>query len=336
MRGGLAVALALLLAATLALPVVAHGNLVSADAQRSANGTVVVEAGFTVVDGWVALYATNGSGAPTTVVGRTALDRADGFRTDLTVEADAAAWRNWTGNRTVVAALHRDDGDGTFDPEADPRVRQRGEPVSEAFALGKGDHAAYVTAETFEPQPATNLTVQVRSVALPRAGYVVVRARTDDGPGTVVGTAAVPAGRTEAVPVGLDPSFVRARDDRFRVTAVAYTDDGDGTFDDGDAPVRVGGERVMTSFAVAKPDDLSVSPTATGTAHDHEQTPTAPSPTATPRPAPTTAPDRTTPATPTPVPSPGGTSPGAGPGFGVVGALVAVVLAAVALRRGRN
>lgn len=326
---GLAVATVLLFAlATVPAPVTAHVNDVNADPQVSADGTVVIETVFIGADGWVVIHRANGTD-PGEPIGHAAVSSEGGLKTDVPVEISRRAWRNWSGARTVWAVLHEDDGDGEFEPSEDETIDQFGEPAGQRFAVRAGERPAYVTARGFTPQKTDNGTVTVRTVALPEDGYVVVRNATDDGDGQIVARTALPVGTSKDVSVELDDEFFRSRSGVFTLRAVAYTDDGDGSFDGGDEPVRVGSSVVGSRFGVEKTGGPTPTPTSTpthgtesdgdehGTDHHNEtdrETGQAVSPTSTPIPTPprgdATATTDTTATT---------------PGFGLVGAFVALV-----------
>lgn len=300
----------------------AHVNDVRADPQVSTDGTVVLETVFIGTDGWVVLHAANGSG-PGEPIGHAAVSSEGGLKEDVRVRITPEEWQSWSGNRTVWAVLHADDGDGQFEPGEDEVIEQFEEPAAHRFAVRRGDSPAYVTARGFAPQTTDDATVTVRAVALPEDGHVVVRNATGDGPGAVVGATALPAGTSRNVSVELDAAFFRAREGSFALWAVAYTDDGDGTFGENDAPVRVGSRLVQTRFGVEK----TGGPTVTGTSdshedHEHTHSPTpAESPATTPTTAPGTAADDRSP-----------TSPAGAPGLGATVAVTAVLLTLVAVR----
>lgn len=310
----------------------AHVNDVRADPQVSADGTVVVETVFIGADGWVVLHAANGSG-PGEPIGHAAVSSEGGLKEDVRVRISPEEWQTWSGNRTVWAVLHADDGDGQFEPGDDEVIEQFEEPAAHRFAVRRGDSPAYVTARGFAPETTDDATVTIRAVALPGDGHVVVRNATGDGPGEVVGATALPAGTSRNVSVELDDAFFRSREGSFALRAVAYTDDGDGTFDEGDAPIRVGERLVQTRFGVEKTDG----PTPTGTSdshddheHTHSPTPTGASTTTPPTTAQsgTTAGDHTS-ASPANSPA---DSPADAPGFGAAVAVAAVLLTLVAVR----
>lgn len=312
-------ALALLVAlAAVPVPVSAHVNDVNADPQVSADGTVVIETVFIGTDGWVVLHEVNGSD-PGEPIGHAAVSREGGLKTDVRVQVSSTAWQNWSGNRTVWAVLHTDDGDGQFEPSDDDAIEQFGEPAGQQFAVRPGDSSTYVTARGFAPQKTDEGTVTVRTVALAGDGYVVVRNATGSGPGEVVARTAVPEGVNHNVSVELDPAFFRSRRGTFALWSVAYVDDGDGSFDSGDSPVRVGSRAVQTRFGVEKTGGPTATHTTESDSGDNHHGPDigtatrhAPTPTATATPAGTPggtlagdSPTTTGADVPVPVPVPG-------------------------------
>ena len=282
-----------------------HGAHVTVGNQAVSDGTVVVETLSTAAPGFVVLRADD-DGDPGDPVGHSAVP-AGQFQTDVPVRVDADVWEGWTGNRTLRAMVHHDDGDGTFDPDEDRSMADR-EPAAEtAFELGRTDgRADRVLARVSGSHQLRDGRLTVRRVDLSAVGYVVATSVDGD---RVVGSRALAAGTHENVTVALNESFLADRRQRFRVRLVAYRDDGDGTFGAGDRPVTVGGAPVASSLVVEKPESGG-----NGTA-----TTTRPLVTPTPRTA-----------TASPAPSPSPTS-ASGPGFGVLAVPLAVVLATAAL-----
>lgn len=275
--------LLLLLLAVLAVPAAAHGNYVAADAQVSDDGTVRVELVVLVTDGHLVLHANDG-GEPGPVIGHREL--GDGFvHADIPMQIDPAFWANKSGNMTIWAVLHGDDGDETFDTSEDPPLNTttNGSVAAAQFIVGK--HAGggyYVGAEADHGQETGTNTVQVRRVELATDGYLVVRADQDGEAGHTVGSRSLASGIHENVTVKIDEGFYEHRPERFMLWAALHRSDGDAAFEpDADQPVTVGDSMVMTRFAVHRTDEIEHTPTdaggetATGTeedAHDHEHT----------------------------------------------------------------
>jgi len=318
-RAALATLLALALVAS-AGPVVAHGNHVEVDSQRSTDGTVVVEAVRPLTDGFVVLHrATDGGdlGAP---VGHTEVDFEDGFRQAVAVEMDADAWADWPANGSLWVAFHADsDGDGEFDPGVDERASAFGATTGQSVTLSKSDRAASVVAERAQAQQTTTATATVDAATLPADGFLVLR--TESGTdGRVVASTALSAGSHENVTLDVDPAVFTENRSTVGLYAQLYTDDGDGAFGDGDRLVRAGDSPVSTYFLVWQVDELSTTseravrtPTTDG---GGVVTPTATSTTSATTDAATT-----------------GSSNSSVPGYGVVHALVALALAVVVFAR---
>lgn len=295
-------------------PAVAHVNHVSADAQLSPDGTVVVESAYIADDGYLTIQRDDG-GAPGEIIGHRPLDGGAGFRTELEVAVDEGAWSSWDGPTTVHLVLRTDDGDGEFNPEDDAIIQGFGQPAEDVVTLGKGDRAA-VSTRGFSPARTENGSVTVRYAALPTDGHLVVENASDGDP---MGSVALDAGVHRNVSVALEG--MGDGEESVPVRAVLYRDDGDGAFSGDEQPVTVGDEPVATSFAVEP-----------GAGTNGTATPTpALVTTATPFPNDTATATPTGTATATSTPTP--TDTGGQPGFGVAAAAVAALLGGVALAR---
>jgi len=306
-----------LVVASAPVPAVAHVNHVSADAQLSPDGTIVVESAYIADDGYLTVQRDDG-GAPGEIVGYRALDGGVGFRTEVEVAVDEEAWRDWSGPTTIHLVLRTDDGDGEFNPEDDGIIQGFGQPAEDIVTLGKGDRAA-VSARSFSPLRTENGAVTLRYAALPATGHLVVENASD---GSTVGSVALDAGVHRNVSVPLDG--MGDREENLPVRAVLYRDDGDGTFTGDEAPVTVGDDPVATGFTVEP-----------GSGGNETATPTpALVTTATPFPNDTATATPTATATVTATSTP--TDTGGQPGFGVAAGVAAALLGgAVLARRGR-
>lgn len=328
-----ALAIPLFVVALGAVPAAAHTNHATVDAQISPDGTVLVETALVTTDGWVVVHADDG-GEPGEALGHAPVDD-DGLRTDVGVQIAPAVWDGWAEPRRPWVVLHKDDGDGRFEPDRDGPLTSFGSVAGEQFALARGARAV-VTGRGFGAQTPTEPAVRLRRVTLPRSGHLVVHDATGDGLGRVVGSRALDGGTHRSVDVALDRSFLAAAE-AVTVRAVAYGDDGDGRLDAADEPVRAGNETVgtrlgiesaaITPRATAEPtraDGATPTPgsgTDTGT-----ETPTEPR-----RATPTDEPSYVVTATRTPTATAEqatATTTGA-PGFGVVVALAVVAVAAI-------
>jgi hypothetical protein len=331
------VALLALVVLAVALPLAGatgHGiDHLAADPQVSADGVVRMESVFATEDGFVVLYRDDGDGERVVASRPFGASARDVF--DVPVRIPADAWTDLPANATLRAALHGDDGDGTFDPATDPPLASFGGAADDSFVVRRGGTAYVGASSGASVQRSADGTVEVRSVHMPEQGYLVLRTSSGGAPAEVVGATALDAGGHANVSVALDDAFFAARpaNATFSLWALAYADDGNGTFDGGDRPVRVGEEPVGTRFGVQKvlpgrtptptPDEGSIVVTDSPTDPPSTPTTTATAPTDTP----TAAPPATRSPSPTATPPPG--TGGAGPGFAPAAALVA--LAAIAL-----
>lgn len=307
--------------ATVPVQVGAHANHVEADPQVAADGRVVVETALTTTDGWIVLHADD-DGTPGATIGHTAISDEGGIKTDVPVPIDEAVWRNWSGTRTVWVTLHRNAGGSEFDPPEDEQIVSFGDPVGTRITVRKARRSARVLVAGFAPQDTFDRNVSIRRVTLPSKGYLVVHNDTGETPGEIVGVTALAAGGHDNVGVTLEAEFFASRGSRLTLWAVVYTDDGDGTFDDSDRPVRAGDRPVGSEFGVQKRGEaLNVppeppNPTATGTPDSTLPTPVSPTRSRSQA-------DGTTTGTGSP------TSAVGSPGFGGLAVVIAVVLALV-------
>lgn len=307
-------ALAVLLVALLAAaPAAAHTNDVEADAQLSADGTLLVEWEFITVDGWLVVRADD-DGEPGEPIGWTRLEGGSGFNTDAPVAIDDGEWDAQSGSRELWVTLHREAEGQGFDLDDDPVLRTFGQPARSQLTVEKADAPARLTAQGFSPQETTNGTVSARRVGLPEDGYVVAHAVNGTIPsnisandtGEIVGATALSAGTHGNATVELDEEFVEASGERAVVKLVVYR--GSGAFDPATAEmVTAGGAPVGSAVAV---DLRSGESTPTVSESSLVTTATPPSSTV------TTTPEST----------------GDGAGVGVFGAVFAVLAALVAAR----
>lgn len=260
------VAGAVLLAAALAVPVSAHINDVRADPQFSADGTVVAETAYVAADGWLAVYPNDSYDVP---VGHVALPNAGGFKEDVTVRIDAGYWEGLEEG-TVYLVLHRDDGDGRFEPNgADDVLSTFGRKATAAVPLRKADRPAVVTAAEFATQRTDGTAIAVRNATLPIDGRLVV---ANASTGRVLGSRELAAGGHANVSVPLTDA---ARDGtRFRVSATLHAgESGEETALTADGAVvgttfRVeytGGSNAGTPTPTPGDSSFINTPTATGT-----------------------------------------------------------------------
>lgn len=259
-------ALALLLVVSLSVPLAVggssgtHGNHVEADSQRSANGTVTVEAVRPLLDGFVVLHRDdNGSiGEP---IGHERVSVDDGYQSGLNVAIDESTWADWNGTETVWVVFHENNGDPSFSPDEDPIATTFGSVRGRSVSVSKADHEASVVAERSSPQESTGETVTVSRAAISQDGYLVVR--TESGTdGEVVGVTPLSRGVHEDVTVEVDDSVFDTNRTVVGLHAQLYADDGDGTFSDADQQIRAGDDVVSSLFLVRHVEDASTTTTA--------------------------------------------------------------------------
>ncbi|PSQ51992.1 hypothetical protein BRD20_09285 [Halobacteriales archaeon SW_8_65_20] len=247
-----AVALAVLLVlASVPLPVTAHANHITAGAQVTPDGTLVVDGIYLTSDGYLTVHRDDG-GEPGERIGVTEVTPRS-FRSNLRVGIDQRAWKGWeTGD--VYLLVRSDDGDGTFDPETDPVIESFGSPVAATITVEKGDRAVVTAAQQYTQQTRRG-TLDVRSLTTPTDGYLVV-SNTDTG--ERVGTESVAAGTHEHVTVALDGD---ERGD-VRLDATLHRGDGDGGIGE---PLRAGETPVGATFTVERTGGGRGGSTATST-----------------------------------------------------------------------
>lgn len=283
-----------------------HGNHVTVSRQVVADGRLVVEQLFLFEDGFVAVYADNGS--EERLLGVRSIE--SGLHSNLAIETDPAFWAGQTGPQSLTVRLHTDDGDGTFDPEEDtvPPAGVGGYPTTEV-TVRAGERAAVVVPYAGNGTHRTaGRELTIRRAALPRDGYLVLRATTDrQRPGRIVAATRLDAGNHENVTLTLDEAFfANARSSTVLYAELRRGGDSPATA----TPVRVGDAAVATRFSVRK-----------GTANSSDGVGVV-----------------TATATRTAAPSTDAEDSGETPGFGVVagvlGTLLAVLSLQVARRRG--
>lgn len=229
----------------------AHTTHVSVDPQVAVDGTVQFEGVFSAAEGWVVLHQLNETGELGEGIVRERIDTDAGFRTDVVLQLPDDRWRNVTDAIRLGAAIHTDDGDGRYEPDQDSVAESFGQRAVERFTLGRGAARASVHALTFAPIEVPGDTVPIRAVQLPTSGHVVVANRTDEGPGQILGSQRLDAGRHVNVTVPIDREALPAERPT-SLLATLYTDDGDGRYDADDEPILAGEEAVRTRFSVER------------------------------------------------------------------------------------
>jgi PGF-CTERM protein len=330
-RALVAVAVGLALAAPVVGVALAHVPGVSVDTQVSASGTVLVEnAQAANTDGYVTVHADDG-GAPGEVLGVVSIERYQ-FAEALRVPIDEAAWAEWGDARRIWVTARTDEGASGFDPDEDPILTVFGQRAATPVVLGKGQNAS-VLAERFDRRTIRSDRVVVRQVTVPRDGLVVVK-RATNGTTAPLGATPVAAGTHTNVSVDVDGSVFADHGRRLTLVAQLYT--GGDTVETA-TPLRVGDGVVGSTFRVDRRGPLSPS-----NGSEAGTPPPTPEPTPTESlvvtPEPTASAAETTEPTPTPTgtASPAPTTGAGSPGFGVAGAVLAVVTLVVLAARRRG
>lgn len=204
-------------------------------------------------DGWIAVYADNGSGTPGTLLGKTHINTGDNGLVNVPLDTTAA--NAISPNATLWGVLHIDRGvEGTFEfPGADQQVTLNGNPVRTSFkALGSSTPRVLTT-----PKKITNNTISVDKVESNVVGWIVLyETDANDDPilGSSIGRARVSIGATENIVVTIEKSVSSGT----LLAAVLHRDDpAVGTWQNTgetgpDAPITLGGAGlfVMSKFRV--------------------------------------------------------------------------------------
>lgn len=326
------------LVATGAGVVAAHGNELVVEDQVSADGSVLVEHVSYIENAYLVARVPTGDG-PGEPVGQRYLPVSGttfGERDLVALDLKDTYWETRESERLWVV-LHHEDGDDGFDVSEDPLIEQSGEAVGRRVTVARGDGNVSVAA--FDQE--TNATVTVRRVELAAPGHLVVHGNGSDGP--PIGHVSLDAGVHTNVTVPVDGYYYNDQAESFDAATVVHRDDDDGEFDPAtDDPVRAGEAPVASALVVTKATpSVAVTPTATETPTPSPTPTSSPTPTRTATETPTSSPTGTPvpTATPTaePADTPGGerTTDATGPALGALASLVVVVLAAVAATRRR-
>ncbi|MCC7437355.1 MAG: hypothetical protein IT211_02545 [Armatimonadetes bacterium] len=201
-------------------------------------------------DGWMAIYADNGSGAPGVLLGKTHVNA--GPNGTVMVALDTAAANAISPNATLWGVLHIDRGvEGTFEfPGADQPVSFGGSPVRVWFKAFASPTPRVLTT----PQKITNNTINIDKVESTVVGWIVLHetdANDDPILATSIGRARVSIGATENIVVAVEKSVPAGT----LLAAVLHRDDPavgtwQSTGETGpDAPVTLGGAGL---FVVSK------------------------------------------------------------------------------------
>jgi hypothetical protein len=291
-----------------------HGTHTTPRPQVVGDGQVVVDAAALNQDGFVVVRR-DADGRPGEPIGSEPVE--PGIHEDITVSLDEPLGE---GTTPLWAAIHRNDGDESFDPEEDPAVEGVVGIAASPFEVRTGEGSAYVLGSTEESQP-SNDSVLVNQVALPEDGHLVVRTDDRNRLGEVIGNASLSAGTHYNVVVDVNASAYPEDREYVNVWGVVYGDDGNGTFEaDEDSPLTVGEDpvasRIRLQLVNGSPERTTVSTPAPTTSSTDD----APGGNANPG-------DGTGPTTSAPTEASGE----AGPGFGATVAALALALVGIAL-----
>lgn len=248
-----------LLGIVLVPAVLAHGNVLAVDSQRTANGTVQLEGVYSLTSSWIVVYEDDG-GSRGAVLGHTGVGSGT-YLTDVAVPIDRRVWRNWSGARSIHVVMQNEDGDGEFEPDDDPVLTQSDDVVGATITLARADRPGYVAARRFQTATSTG-NATVRRVVLPVDGRLVLHAGTLSG--QVVAERPLAAGTHTDVTVALDEGFYRYQGSRFTLAAVLYSG-GQGDRIDGTTRLMAGREPLATTFRVEPANTTTPTPTPEST-----------------------------------------------------------------------
>jgi len=107
-------------------------------ARQATDGpTVAIENASLAEDGYLVVHAVEDDYSPGEVVGHVSLGA--GVHENVTVEIDESFYESLDERFRLYAMVHAADGDGEFDPDADPAVTVGDQPVASLFDLRKAD-----------------------------------------------------------------------------------------------------------------------------------------------------------------------------------------------------
>lgn len=304
MRAPVVVCSLVVLAAVGAVPVVGHGNHVSADPQVVDDHLVVESSVIANQQGGYAVVHVDEGGKIGKPIGHVRI--RGGRETAYAVPVDESFLSKVDGEASVWVVLHRTDGDGEFEPGVDTPIQGlQGRPASDRVPISTaGDGNVNVANGGLDARAIDDPSVTVQRVETSGSGVLAV-----EHDGSVVGTTSVDAGVTENATVPLEPSFFEdlTMNESVQVRATVYHEDDAGER----TAAAVGDERVSTRFEVKRVADADRSTSIVVTATD-----------TTPGGDETTASSSSSP-----------TEAGPTAGFGVAVAVLAALLGVASLRR---
>jgi len=213
-----------------ALPVAAQAGPPSivANDQLSLDGNVVIESVVSDGPGFIVIHADSGEGTPGPVIG--VLPVVDGESRDRSLRIDTSA-----ATPTLFAMLHVDDNEigeyefGSVEGADGPAV------VDGAVVVVPFN----VVVLTAPDQFVADNTVTISSVTTAEAGWVVIHASQDEGPGPVIGYAPVEAGTSTGITVELTGEATDVLWPMLHVDTGAAGEYEFGTVDGADGPVSI-------------------------------------------------------------------------------------------------
>lgn len=201
-------------------------------------------------NGWLVVYADNGSNAPlmTSIIGKTPVVLGTTGNLQVVIDKDVA------NGQKLWATLHADDGEtGVYEftglGSADqPIVDSTGVEVKRSFTISQATPAI-----STNDQVLTNGGVTLNLTAA-EDGWIAVYTSNGGAPGTLLGMTHVNSGNNNGVTIRLDTASANAVDDGTQLWAVLHVDRGSENafeFPGADFQVEIGGQTVRKSFTVS-------------------------------------------------------------------------------------
>ena len=213
-------------------------SVVIAPNQIVEQDSIVIKAVYLDKPGYVVIHIVTLDNKPGPVIGRSELLK-EGITTNLRI-----ALENYKGRGELIAMLHYDDGDGTYNfPGPDKPVVVDGAIVQSIFKITNTEPSIAVS-----DQEIKDGVVVIDGLFLDKPGYVAIHVVTPEGtPGPVIGHSSLLVGQLVKVVVPI-PDYAGEEE----LIAMLHYDDGDGeyNFPGPDGPVRVGDKVVLVKFKV--------------------------------------------------------------------------------------
>lgn len=169
---------------------------VSVSDQDASDGTVTIDEVVAAEPGWLVIHITR-NGGPGPVIGQSAVEVGPNADVEVNIDLDQA-----TGQ--LFAMLHVDHGTaGVYEFPGDDTPASAGDQIVNVPFQATFPIDPSVTASD---QAAEDGTVTIDSVTAAEAGWIVIHADADGGPGPVIGQAPVIVGYNPGVAVEIDLS----------------------------------------------------------------------------------------------------------------------------------